>query len=178
VRGAYAEGPRAGAPDAIQVADRWHLWHNLAGYVEKTVAAHHGCLHAELDLPAETAAEPGNVVDLAEAAGAAQAERVENSGLVARTKARYEAVQALKAQGKGVKPIMRELGETVRRFYRAPTVEELVAKPRAGRLSILDEHKPYLHERWNSGCTNASTLYRELTERGYRAAGLPRGGLT
>jgi hypothetical protein len=39
----------------------------------------------------------------------AQAERVENSGLVARTKARYEAVQALKAQGKGIKPIMREL---------------------------------------------------------------------
>jgi hypothetical protein len=62
---------------------------------------------------------------------------------------------------------MRELRlakETVRRFYRVEGVEELLAKPRAGRPSVLDAYKPYLHERWNAGITNASTLHREITE--------------
>jgi transposase len=170
--GAYAEGARSGAPEAIQVADRWHLWHNLAEHVEKTVAAHHGCLRQSDDIPPEVAVD-SSAADLVKAAEFAQVQRTENSALITRTKARYQAIQALKAEGKGIKTIMRELGlakETVRRFYRAGSVEELLAKPRAGRPSVLDAYKPYLHERWNAGVTNASALYREITEQGYRGS--------
>jgi transposase len=60
---------------------------------------------------------------------------------------------------------------TVRQFARAASPEELLVHDGTGqRVSILDEYAPCLHERWNSGCTNAALLWQEIRARGYQGS--------
>lgn len=157
--GAYAEGAKTGAPDAIQVADRFHLWRNLGDHVEKAVARHRGCFKPE---PLDDSTPPaGTVSEPAE------------SRLVTRARERYAAVQDLPSQGASLSAICRILAldrKTVRRFARAATVDELLGKA-VGRSNLLDPFKPYLHQRWSEGATDAAQLTKEISAQGY--AGRP-----
>ncbi len=102
--GAYADGARTGAPDAIQVADRWHLYHNPCGHVEKAVARHRDCLK-EPEPGQEPAASEEPAADLEQAGATAAQQRAADSTLARRKRERYEQVQALRAQGLGIKPV-------------------------------------------------------------------------
>ena len=42
---AYADGVRRGAPDAVQVTDRWRLLRNLGKALARVLDPHHGDLH-------------------------------------------------------------------------------------------------------------------------------------
>jgi hypothetical protein len=148
--GAYAEGARTGAPAAIQVADRWHLWHNLAEHAEKTVAAHHRCVRDHYAALEQAAAAAQQAPDPGQFAAQTTADHAENRARVVRARQRYEQVQALKTGGKNVATVARELRlapGTARRYYRAASVDEVVAGTLTGWPSKLDDHKPYLHQR-------------------------------
>jgi len=170
--GAYAEAARKGAPEAIEVADRWHLWHNLAEVVEKTVAAHHHCLRQVAAEPEVATTRTASEL-LRQAAFQMQDTRKDASVLAVRTKNRFEAVTTLKNEGVGIRTIARQLGlarGTVRRFYSASSVDELLSAPRAGRPTLLDDFTAHLHERFNDGCTSAVVLYEELRVLGYHGS--------
>lgn len=163
---AYAEAARLGAPQAQQVADRWHLWKNLCEAVDKTVAAHHSCVKTAFaaaqpppaDLPPPPL--PDQHCDV----------RGRPRALVARTTERYAAVQELVTAGRSLRGASRDLGldyYTVRRYARADSLDELIA-PAIDRRTLLDQFKPYLYEQFCQGQSNASELYRQVRQQGYR----------
>jgi transposase len=59
--------------------------------------------------------------------------------------------------------------KTVQRFAHADSIDELLTKAR-NRGSLLDAFKPYLHERFNGGCTDAARLTEEIVAIGYRGS--------
>jgi hypothetical protein len=169
--GGYALGAREGAPGAQQVADRWHMWDDLGDYVKKTVAAHHGCIREHYAALEQAALD--QAPDPQQAAGQVTAAHAENRARVVRTRQRYEQVQKLKAEGKRIAAITRELRlapGTARRYFHADSAGELVAASLAGWPSMLDDYKPHLHQRWNEGCTNIGQLHREVKALGFRGS--------
>src|SRR3984893_14558818 len=174
--GAYAEGARAGAPAAVQVADRWHLWHNLAEYAEKTAGRHRGALLA----PGHGTEAAGDEEPAArDAQGQRPGPEVPPDGLldacgrerrlVTRTRERYADIRARLDEGQSLSAISRATGldrGTVQRFARAQSVDELLVKA-VTRQSRLDEFKPYLCRRGNEGARDASVPHAELRQQGW-----------
>ncbi|MFG2369781.1 ISL3 family transposase [Streptomyces mirabilis] len=157
----FAEGATRGAPQALQVADRWHLWHNLAEAAEKCVYRHRGCLRPTSGLPAEPHEEVKPAVSSPWPTGHRFAER---------TRAKHATIHALLAAGHSKRSVARQLGMTLNttlRFSRATTPEEMFTGQWQSRSTKLDAYKPYLDQRWREGCTNAWKLWEEIKEQGY-----------
>ena len=168
--GAYADGVRQGAPDAIQVADRWHLLRNLGEAVQAlgnrhAAAARRAAQHVRSHLAAALAPV---VVDLEPPSPAPTAAQLASAASREHRQARYEEAARLYDIGATITRISTELGadrKTVRKWLllgHAP----LWQQPSGD--SILDPFKPLLGRRWSEGCRNASLLWREILTLGFR----------
>ncbi|WP_435588070.1 ISL3 family transposase [Micromonospora aurantiaca (nom. illeg.)] len=157
--GSYADGARKGAPDAIQVADRWHLLKNLSDTVEKIIRGHRRCLR--------THAEPTSAL-------AALADEPSGAGRrAANTRQRHAAVHALRAEGLSISATARRLDmnvRTARKYAHAATAEALIGPNASSRPSVLAPFHSYLRQRLTDGIHQTADLHAEIMARGYQGS--------
>ncbi|MGX1471363.1 UNVERIFIED_CONTAM: hypothetical protein RKD50_000171 [Streptomyces canus] len=126
----FAEGATAGAPQAVQVADRWHLWHNLSEAAERCVADHRGCLRVLARDPVQPAPELEKFEDPSGSPWP-RGHRFAN-----RTRANHAAVHELLTAGLS----RRTIGRQLRRIGPART-----SRPRSCRLLVGDVELTEIH---------------------------------
>lgn len=179
---AYAEGARRGAPQAVQVADRWHLLRNLREALQRVVEREPAALRRAAETVASAQADSVLLAaggDRPAAVEAPQqptrAEQVQQQRRHRRL-ARYREAEKLRQQGFSQVAIACKLGlnpRTLRRWWRVGHFPERCHSPQKRRL--LDGFVPYLQQRWASGCHNALQLWREIRQQGFTgSAGLVR----
>jgi hypothetical protein len=121
--GAYGEAVRQALPSAVQVGDRWHLWHGLGEAVRKEVAAHCACW--------------------------AKGTPRQEGKRAATTLERWQQVHELRARNVGLLDCARRLNlslNTVKRYDRASEPERLQRVPKY-RPTLVDPHRDYLRKR-------------------------------
>jgi hypothetical protein len=59
----------------------------------------------------------------------------------------------------------------VRKFATARSVDDLIAKTEQ-RTHLVDPYTGHLHQRWHEGERNATQLFREIRQLGYRGGEL------
>jgi transposase len=163
--GAYAEGAAEGAPQAQQVADRWHLLKNLGEALLKVLEGYGRDLK-HLSTPDLQSEMPTNSVPHSPSPTTASQEPLSQQRR-ARRYVRYEEVRQLHRQGMSLKAIAAQVSldrKTVRKYIAAETFPE--RQPRA-RFSILEPYKAYLNQRWQQGGCNVRQLFREIQHQGY-----------
>ncbi len=159
--GEYAEAARHAAPAAIQVADRFHLLHNLRDVVLR-IFKRHAKRIAQVPLPA---AEPESLIRL-RPDRAASRERTRRE-----MEERFAAIQRLATQGMNRSAIARALGlhrHTVQKYIALTAAPERRHTTR--KTSALTPYEAYVLERWRGGCHNAKHLWREVVAQGYPGA--------
>lgn len=176
--GAYAEGARRGAPDALQVADRFHLVRNLTQAIDRLVLRHHTAVRAAAtacgaSTPRSQAAGRRRTATgpAAHHAGPTAPERL-SAERRARRLALYEQVVALHAAGTSLLGIARQLGcavKTAHAWVHAGAFPErrvrAVPQPR-----VLDRFADYVRQRYDAGLDSARVLEQELRPLGCRGS--------
>jgi transposase len=179
--GDYAAAARKGAPQAQQVADRFHLAQNLTDRIEvilsrccpeirKAFRGRDPSTSSE-DQSEGNKGKPTqepNACPLASdplAGDAHLAHRVERAD-------RLQQLGELCAQGITQKEIAHRLGmgERTVRYWLTRGIPYGTPESRGKRRKGFDPYASYVEERFRQGCRNGQELWREITAQGYKGS--------
>ena len=171
----YKSAMDKAAPNAVQVADRFHLVKNLSEMLEKAFANYRSELKA-----AEQSQYQATVVEASEETVLAIAkptatEKSQQRILKNQQKKieQQKTIKTLRAEGWTQTATAQKVGvslKTVERYSSLPDFPEIPARrPTFGR-SILDPHKQQLLEWWNEGIREPSVLLKLLEPCGFEGS--------
>jgi transposase len=167
--GAFADGARQGAPQAQQIADRWHLLANLSETMKGFFLNKQAQLKALVQKPPEDLCEE-------EAKQLAPWQTSMRKHLEAKSLqlhqervTRYKQIHELHAKKVNPTTIARQVGVSRQCVYEYLRMQQPPERTHIvpSRQPMLEPYKDYLVRRWNEGCRNAQQAYREVKEQGY-----------
>jgi transposase len=157
----YIAAIQAGAPQAVQVADRWHLLRNLSDALLRLLEKHANALRlATKHVQGDTVGIERHIVTAPVIVGPPT-----------RRQLRFNEVKRLVAEGYSQRVIARRLHmgrNTIRRY--AALAELPRYQLRRPRPSAITAYVPYLETRWMEGCQNSRVLWEGLRQQGYRGS--------
>jgi Transposase len=150
------------------VADRFHLLQNLRHAIEQQLSrAQRPCLQVEpsgtVDLP-----EPPGLIHRYGPPEVTEHRHLVEAGRRARSRADFDRVKKLRAEGKSLADIVRETGFNWRTVHKWTRLEAM--RPRATmapKPTTPSGFSAYLARRWNEGCTMGKQLLAEIRPLGY-----------
>jgi transposase len=166
----YRQGMTQGAPEAVQVADRFHLVENLREALEKVLRTYSSELKAIEQQPASPA--PKTVV-VALTSTAIQAEQDKSQSGQQHRVQQQQDIKALRYQGWSLADIAQNVGvslRTVQRFLTLPDFPVVPTQRSNLGKSLLDPYKQTVLQRWNQDSHTTERLMEGLQDLGYQGS--------
>src|SRR5271167_4775823 len=166
--GLYAEAAREGAPQARQVADRFHLLQNFRETIERQLGGYEAPIPESHVNPDDSQATLPLLAQSDCASDAVTQTRLMRRGRRAVRQQLFDEIRALFEGGSSVREIARKLGLGRRRVERwvrridLPDLNTMASKPcTPAHFGAL------LARRWAEGITKVRHLFAEIRHRGY-----------
>ena len=172
-QGVYAEGARRGAPEAVQVADRFHLVLNLTQAVERELAVNRRQLRivspSAPELPSSPTEEVKSQTNQIRVRSSIVMQQMEVAQQRRQQKLElFRTIKQMRAAGMKVSQIASQLGLCRRRIDKWIQLDELSERNRMQpRPGMPESFRDYLRQRWEAGCRHGRTLFAEIRKLGY-----------